>query len=119
MAGALATRADQARGPDCQLLPASTTPMKNLSLGTTRVLGAKASRACYELIGRHDLPGPLFWGYWPGHVKLARFTPYVAPVERGALPGLCGQGRLRDDVECRGAVHAARFRGRSNLDAPG
>lgn len=37
-------------------------------------------RACYELIGRHDLPGPLFWGYWAVHVKLARFTPDVAPV---------------------------------------
>jgi len=37
-------------------------------------------RACYELIGRHDLPAPTCWGYWAVHAKLARFTPHVAPV---------------------------------------
>lgn len=32
------------------------------------------------MIGRHDLPASVFWGYWAVHVKLARFTPLVAPV---------------------------------------
>jgi NAD-dependent SIR2 family protein deacetylase len=43
-------------------------------------LRRRGFRACYELIGRHDLPAPLFWGYWAVHVKLARFTPHVASV---------------------------------------
>lgn len=43
-------------------------------------LRRRGFRACYELIGRHDLPAPLFWGYWAVHVKLARFTPHVGPV---------------------------------------
>jgi NAD-dependent SIR2 family protein deacetylase len=37
-------------------------------------------RACYELIGRHDLPPAAFWGYWAVHVQEARFSPGVAPV---------------------------------------
>ena len=43
-------------------------------------LRRRGFRACYELIGRHDLPASVFWGYWAVHVKLARFTPLVAPV---------------------------------------
>jgi len=37
-------------------------------------------RACYELIGRHDLPPPVFWGYWGVHVQHVRFAPGVAAV---------------------------------------
>jgi hypothetical protein len=51
-------------------------------------LRRRGFRACYELIGQHDLPGPLFWGYWAVHVKLARFTPHVAPVYE-ALYRIC------------------------------
>jgi NAD-dependent SIR2 family protein deacetylase len=43
-------------------------------------LTRRGFRACYEMIGRHDLPASVFWGYWAVHVKLARFTPHVAPV---------------------------------------
>jgi NAD-dependent SIR2 family protein deacetylase len=37
-------------------------------------------RACYELIGRHDLPATAFWGYWALHVHHVRFAPRVSRV---------------------------------------
>jgi NAD-dependent SIR2 family protein deacetylase len=37
-------------------------------------------RACYELIGRHNLPPAAFWGYWALHVHETRFSARTAPV---------------------------------------
>jgi NAD-dependent SIR2 family protein deacetylase len=36
--------------------------------------------ACYELIGRHDLPPEVFWGYWALHARHARFSAHTMPV---------------------------------------
>ena len=45
-----------------------------------RGMKRRGFRACYELIGRHDLPATAFWGYWALHVHHVRFAPRVAPV---------------------------------------
>jgi NAD-dependent SIR2 family protein deacetylase len=53
-----------------------TASFARLYPGMTR----RGFSACYELIGRHDLPPEAFWGYWAVHVHDARFAERSAPV---------------------------------------